>query len=391
MKKKPLSIMWIGLRGFPNVQGGVETHAEHLCPHLAEMGCDVTVIVRAGYQPRHVGPEWRKVRFRSIWAPRSKSLEAVVHTFFGVLYAAVKRPDILHIQAIGPALMTPLARMLGLRVVVTHHGPDYDRQKWGKLAKSALHLGEYCGMRFSHARIVISEVIRQLVRKNHGQECALIPNGVNIPSRHGTVSTLNFYNLQPQRYVLLVSRFVPEKRHHDLIQAFTQANLDGWKLVLVGGADHPDGYTRSVLEAAQDSPSIVCTGFQTGAALKELYEHAGIFVLPSSHEGLPIALLEAMSYGLPAIASDIPANLEIDCRDIDYFPVGDVSSLASLLKMRAEEKQEQGRRERLRQFVLERYKWRDVAQRTYDIYSEVAAGSAKEETAVGLLKWLYKR
>ncbi len=389
--KKSLSIMWLGLRGFPNVQGGVEKHAEHLCPWLAEMGCDVTVIVRSGYQPAAAGSEWHGVKFHSIWAPRSKSLEAVVHTFLGVLYAAIKRPDVLHIQAIGPGLMAPLARLLGLRVVVTHHGPDYDRQKWGRLAKLVLRMGEYCGMRFSHARIAISEVIRNIVRNNHGVGCSLIPNGVDIPSRHGSITTLNEFGLTPSRYVLLVSRFVPEKRHHDLIEAFAHARLRDWKLVLVGAADHPDGYTQSVLDAAKLSPDIVCTGFQSGEALKALYEHAGIFVLPSSHEGLPIALLEAMSYGLPAIASDIPANLEIDCSDIDYFPVGDITSLTALLKMRADEKLEQGRRERLQQFVLERYKWRDVATKTHEIYRHVVAGTGKCEPEPRLTERLYRR
>ena len=372
--KKPLSIMWLGLRGFPNVQGGVEKHAENLCPWLAEMGCEVTVIVRSSYQPADIGPEWRKVRFKPIWAPRSKSLEAVVHTFLGVLYAGIKRPDILHIQAIGPSLMTPLARLFGLRVVVTHHGPDYDRQKWGRLARTVLRIGEYCGMRYSHARIVISEVIRQLVRQKHAVESTLIPNGVDIPDTQGSVATLNRFGLEPKRYVLLVSRFVPEKRHHDLIEAFCLAKLPGWKLVLVGAADHPDHYTQSVLAAASCSEDIVCTGFQSGQPLKELFEHAGIFVLPSSHEGLPIALLEAMSYGLPTIASNIPANVEIDCCDIDYYPVGDVDALARLLRLHANKTSEQGRRERLRQFVMERYKWRDVATRTLALYNDVVTG-----------------
>lgn len=389
--KKPLSIMWLGLRGFPLVQGGVETHAEHLCTQLAELGCDVTVIVRASYQSPSIGPEWKKVRFHALWAPRSKGLEAIVHTFLGVIYAAIKRPDILHIQAIGPALMTPLARLLGLRVVVTHHGPDYDRQKWGRLAKSVLRLGEYCGMRFSNRRIAISEVIRQLVRKKHGMDCALIPNGVDIPEQTGTVTSLDRFGLQPQRYVLLVSRFVPEKRHHDLIQGFAAAALDGWKLVLVGAADHPDSYTAAVLKAAQETSGVVCTGFQTGIALNELYQHAGIFVLPSSHEGLPIALLEAMSYGLPAIASDIAANREIDCSDIDYFPVGDVHTLASLLKNRAAASQEKDQRDRLRNFVSERYRWIDVAKGTFEIYADLLADRDRAEPADRLLKRMDRR
>lgn len=389
--KKPMSIMWLGLRGFPDVQGGIEKHAEHLCPWLAEMGCEVTVIVRSSYQLPEIGPVWRKVRFQPIWAPRSKSLETIIHTLLGVLYAAIKRPDILHIQAIGPGLLTPLARLLGLRVVVTHHGPDYDRQKWGKLAKAMLHLGEYCGMRFSHARIVISEVIRKIVWDKHLLDSVLIPNGVDLPNPHGSITTLNQFGLEPARYVLLVSRFVPEKRHHDLIQAFEQAKLVGWKLVLVGAADHPDDYTCSVLKAAEASANVICTGFQTGDALKELYEHAGIFVLPSSHEGLPIALLEAMSYGLPAIASDIPAHKEIDCSDIDFYPVGNISSLVTLLHLRAGKKQEQGRRERLRQFVLERYKWRDVAAKTHQLYLDVMDERGKYEIIPELLNKQYRR
>lgn len=383
MTRKPLRIMWLGLRGFPDVQGGVETHAQHICPQLAEMGCDVTVIVRSTYQ-NYAGNEWNKVRFQRIWAPRSKSLEAIVHTFLGVLHAAIRRPDILHIQAIGPGLMTPLARLLGLRVVVTHHGPDYDRQKWGRLARAVLRLGEFCGMRFANGRIAISDVICKLVRSKHDCECALIPNGVELPELRGSADTLRHFGLQPQRYVLSVSRFVPEKRHHDLIRAFAAAAPDGWKLVLVGGSDHPDAYARSVFETAQQAPNVVCTGFQTGAALRELYEHAGMFVLPSSHEGLPIVLLEAMSYGLRAIASDIPANLEIDCRDIDYFPVGDIDALAALLKSHAGEGQEEERRERLRGFVQEHYRWRDVALRTHALYSEVLADDGKYKPAPGL-------
>ncbi|MGA1288768.1 MAG: glycosyltransferase family 4 protein [Rubrivivax sp.] len=127
---RALHIAWAGLRGLPGVQGGVETHAEQLCPRLAALGCRVTVLTRAPYQPADVGASWRGVALRRLWAPRHKHLEAVLHTLAAVLHAGlVLRPDVLHIQAIGPALWTPLARLLGLRVVVTHHGPDYQRQK----------------------------------------------------------------------------------------------------------------------------------------------------------------------------------------------------------------------------------------------------------------------
>ncbi len=366
--EKPLRVIMLGLRGFPGVQGGVEAHAEHLCPLLVELGCDIEVIVRSPYQPVRTDSLWRGIQFRSIWAPRSKGLETIIHTLLGVLYAAVKRPDILHIQAIGPAIMAPLARLLGLHVVVTHHGPDYERQKWGVIAKFVLRLGESFGMRYSNARIVISDVIRKIVHEKYGLASELIPNGVNSSDMPNTAAILNTFDLEPERYVLLVSRLVPEKRHHDLIQAFLQSSLEGWKLVLVGASDHPDEYTQSVLDAAGQASNVVCTGFQTGLALKELYANAGFFVLPSSHEGLPIALLEALSFGLPVIASDIPANLEVNCDGISYYPLGDVRSLTILLRKQAQNRLTRDQREYLRQFVLEKYKWDTVAQKTYNVY-----------------------
>lgn len=203
----------LGLRGFPNVQGGVETHAEHLFPLLRELGCEVEVIVRAPYVPADRGKEWKGVRFHRLWAPRSKRLEAIVHTFLGVLYAAIRRPDVLHIQAIGPALLVPLARLLGLRVVVTNHGPDYDRQKWGRFAKWVLRTGERWGMRFASGRIVISKTIQSMVREKYGLESELIPNGVELPDLAITQAALDQFALEPRRYVLMVSRLVPEKRH----------------------------------------------------------------------------------------------------------------------------------------------------------------------------------
>ena len=369
--KDRISVMVLGLRGFPHVQGGVETHAEHLYSELVGMGCDVEVIVRDSYQPRDNPSLWRGISFTRLWAPRKRSLEAFVHTLIGVLYAGVRRPDILHIHAIGPALLVPLARLLGLRVVVTHHGPDYDRQKWGRSAKTILRLCERFGMRFANRRIVISNVIRSLVMEKYSRDSTLIPNGVTMPEMPRTTGTLNSFGLQPGKYVLLVSRLVPEKRHLDLIKAFARAGLDGWKLALVGASDHPDDYTRSVLESAAKTPNVVCTGFQSGLALRELYAHAGIFVLPSSHEGLPIALLEALSYGLPVIASDIPANLEVQNPGIDFYPTGDVEKLALQLRAKAIAPRDATTIAAIQQHVAESYRWTTIARETLDVYAEV--------------------
>jgi glycosyltransferase involved in cell wall biosynthesis len=366
-----MRVAFLGLRGFPNVQGGVETHAENLCPLLVELGCSVEVIGRSAYQPKEVAT-WQQVTFKSIWAPKSKGLEAIVHTFLGVLYAGfVSRPDVLHIQAIGPALMTPLARLLGLRVVVTHHGPDYDRQKWGRFAKLALRLGERFGMRWSNARIVISKVIANIVWQSHNRGSNLIPNGVVLPEIPTATDTLTLFGLEAGKYVVLVSRLVPEKRHLDLIEAFNSAAIPGWKLVIVGASDHPDAYVLEVLDQAKKSPNIVCTGLQTGNALRQLYGHAGIFVLPSSHEGLPIALLEALSYGLPVVASDIPANLEVGLAAEHYFPLGNTDVLAERLREFSALPRSDERCDQRRAWVSSRFNWNDIARKTMEVYRVV--------------------
>jgi glycosyltransferase involved in cell wall biosynthesis len=363
-----LRVIMLGLRGFPNVQGGVEAHAEHLCPWLKELGCDVEVIVRSSYMPPDRGNEWKGIRYLRVWSPKASGLETIVHSFLGVLVAAWQRPDILHIQAIGPALMVPLARLLGLHVVVTHHGPDYEREKWGPLARLTLHAGEACGMRFSNCRIVISQTISKLVREKYSLNSDLIPNGVSLPVMPRSTSVLQKFGLAAGRYVLMVSRLVPEKRHTDLIQAFANAKLDGWKLVLVGASDHPDAYTASVVALAQATDGAVMTGFQSGLALRELYAHAGIFVLPSSHEGLPIALMEALSYGLPVVVSDIPAHLEIGLEDAHYFPLGNVSALTNRLASFAQNPWPSELREKTRNWMTTRESWRSVAEQTLGCY-----------------------
>lgn len=391
MSNRRLKVMMLGLRGFPNVQGGVESHAEHLCLSLVEQGCDVTVLTRSPYQPSEIGREWRGIKFVSLWAPKSKGLEAMLHTFLGVLYAAIKRPDVLHIHAIGPAVMTLLARCLGLRVVVTHHGPDYDRQKWGRFARFVLRLGERFGMRFSRQRIVLSNTIASLVKAKHRVGSTLIPNGVNLPEIPQGTGELQPYGLEPQRYVLMVSRLVPEKRHLDLIEAFRLAGLQGWKLVLVGSSDHPDAYVQQVTEMAAKHPDVVMTGFQTGQTLQELFANAGMFVLPSSHEGLSIAMLEALSFGLPVVASNIPANLEVGLPDDNYFPLGNVRALAAKIKETTGQSLLPEVREACRRHIAQCYNWRDIAAQTFDVYraarypehaAAIARNAAQERPSV---------
>jgi glycosyltransferase involved in cell wall biosynthesis len=368
-----MRVMVLGLRGFPEIQGGVETHAEHLYPLLVKLGCEVDVIVRSPYVPKSNGNTWRGVRFRRLWSPGpgAKGVEAFVHSLLGVLYAALKRPDLLHIHAIGPALMAPLGRLLGLRVVVTHHGRDYDREKWGIFARWVLRTGERLGIQFANQRIAISKTIKEMIRAKYDRDSVLIPNGVNIPKLPDTTVALQRFSLKLARYILMVSRLVPEKRHIYLIRAFAEANLPEWKIVLVGALDHPDDYIRTVLSLSQPERNIVLTGFQGGSALQELYANAGLFVLPSSHEGLPIVLLEAFSYGLPVLASDIPANLEVGLPAEHYFPLGDVSALSQMLRRFLAGKSDEQLGAEVRNWVKQRYDWERIAKQTLRVYVNI--------------------
>ncbi len=264
--------------------------------------------------------------------------------------------------------MTPLARLFGLRVVVTNHGPDYDRDKWGSFAKWVLRTGESFGMRCANARIAISRVIEQLIHAKYGRESDLIPNGA-VPVSLQTESTeIERFGLERGRYFLHVGRIVAEKRQLDLIAAFALARPAGWKLVLVGAGSGE--YADKVHSAAREA-GVVLAGYQRGVALAQLYTHAGAFVLPSSHEGLPIALLEALTYGLEVLASAIPANLEVGLPESSYFPVGDVKTLASQLLALSRMPLDPAARESRRRWVTEQYDWGRIAKQTYAVYDRV--------------------
>jgi glycosyltransferase involved in cell wall biosynthesis len=264
--RTPRKVIFLGLRGIPEVQGGIETHVAALSARMAQRGWQVEVLGRRPYLPPRPFV-WKGVSVTPLWSPRSKNFEAVLHTALGLCIAVQRSPDVVHIQAIGPALLTPLARLLGLRVVVTHHGFDYDRQKWGRFAKSVLRAGEMMGMTLSHANIGVSKAIVETVRRNFGVAATFIPNGVEVEFPKLGTSYLDYIQITPNRYILSVGRIVEEKRQLDLISAFTRLNDRDRKLIIVGKADHDGSYQRAVEEAAAATPGVVMTGFQHGEAL----------------------------------------------------------------------------------------------------------------------------
>jgi glycosyltransferase involved in cell wall biosynthesis len=305
-------------------------------------------------------------------AIRQTALEALSHTFIGILSAAWLRPDILHIHGIGPALLAPMAKSLGLKVVVTTHGPEYRRMKWGRFAKFVLKLGEYTGVHAANAVIAISDEIAARIKDSYGKTVVVIPNGVHLASEVSGKSTLFAFHLKPRQYILSVGRLVPEKGFDLLIQAFQRMRPRGWKLVIAGAADHESRYSRSLMRSTSGDGSIVMTGRLGEQPLAELYRQAGLFVLSSSYEGLPIALLEAMKSGAPCLASDIAGNRAVHLPDERYFPCGDVSALEARIKRFISEPFVQEDKDRQIRYVEEHFSWEQIARRTMGVYAECA-------------------
>ena len=369
-----LKIAVLGTRGFPGVQGGVETHCENLYPVLVQQGCEVVVFARRPYV-QYIKYVYKGVKLISLPCPKHKFLESILHTLYGVFAAKRISPDILHIHAIGPSLIIPVARLLGLKVVMTNHGPDYQRMKWGKLAKLFLKLGEYAGSTWAHSIICISESIANFIREKYKRDVAVIPNGVILPEVLQTSNALIKYGLEKKKYILTVGRFVPEKGFHDLIDAFDQLLVSNttilaekWRLVIVGQADHEDKYSINLKAKASGNSNIILTGFLKGEPLLELYSHAGLFVLPSYYEGLPIVLLEAMSYGLSCIVSDIPANKNIELSIQRFFRPGDIKSIALKMEefIKCPLSEEEGQKQR--KMIAKKFSWETIALETREVY-----------------------
>lgn len=361
-----MKIVVLGTRGIPDIQGGVETHCQELYPRLVKLGCKVTLVTRKSYVKDIKNTEYEGVTLKHLFAPKKKSLEAIIHTFLGVLFAWKLKPDILHIHAIGPSLFAPFAKLLGLKVIVTNHGPDYDRQKWGRLAKKVLMLGEKMGTTYADKVVVISDIIKQIQEKKYKRlDCILIYNGVKLPQKSLSIDYITSLGLLPNHYVIAVGRFVKEKGFHDLIEVYKKINTD-IKLVLVGDADHEDSYSVYLKDLAKKN-NIVLTGFLKGEKLCQVFSHAKLFVMPSYHEGLPIALLEAMSYNIDVLVSNIPANLEMNLDADDYFEIGNEESFFQKLSHKCS----QNKNRHFEAIISEKYNWNIIAKKTQEVYEKV--------------------
>ncbi len=364
-----MRIAMIGQKGLPATYGGIERHVEEIGARLVERGHEVRVYTRSYYSPgrdRYRGME--RCPRPSI---RTKHLDTATHAFFATLDVLARPVDLVHYHALGPSALSGVPRVRGIPTVVTLHGLDWEREKWGPMASYLLQRCEYPAVHFPNRTIAVSKTLQRYCEEKYLIRPDYIPNGVNAP-REQPADLLAPWKLTPRGYFLFVGRLTPEKGAHLLVEAFAKRHPSR-RLVMAGGSAFTDSYVEDLHRAA--TPDTVFTGYVHGAQLEALLTHAYAVVLPSTLEGLSIALLEALSYGRCVLVSDIPENLEVVEDLLPSFRSRNVEALAeALARLDAHPEEVAAAEARVREKLARRFTWEVVVSELEALYREVLAG-----------------
>ncbi len=307
-----MKIALIGQKGIPMKFGGVEKHVERLAVGLAQKGHDVYAYTRPWYTPKRL-KRYQGVNLISIKSINTKNFDAISHTWRSSWHAVKQGYDIIHYHGVGPSLLAWIPRLFNpkARVIITFHCLDRKHQKWGWLARFALYLGEITAVKFAHDTITVSKTLQFYCSDNYGANTVYIPNGIDLP-KFVAPQEIKKLGLEKDKYILFISRLVRHKGAHYLIEAYNSLKTDK-KLVIAGGSAFTDDYIKEIKAKAKNNKNIIFTStVQGGSRLwSELYSNAYAMVHPSESEGLPIVVLEGMSFALPVLVSDIQENMEV--------------------------------------------------------------------------------
>lgn len=356
-------------------EGGVEIVVKELCTRMAQQGCQVTCYNRSGH---HVsGAEYddidntnhEGIRQKCVPTIEKKGLAAVSASAFAALYSAFGKYDVVHIHAEGPAFFSWLPKMFGKRVVVTIHGVDWQREKWQSgFGSKFIRQGEKNAVKYADEIIVLSKGVQDYFKETYGRETHFIPNGVNRPQIRKANLITEKFGLKKDSYILFLGRLVPEKGIRYLVEAFKNVKTDK-KLVIAGGSSDTDPFMEELKGLAKDDERILFTGFVQGAMLDELYSNAYIYTLPSDLEGMPLSLLEAMSYGNCCLVSDIPECAEVVEDKALIFKKADVQDLQEKLQDACDHPQKvEAYKKQAADFICEKYNWDEVVKETMKLY-----------------------
>lgn len=369
-----LRIAMLGHKRIPSREGGVEVVVGELSTGMVRRGHKVVCYNRKGH---HVSGktfdseklcDYQGVVLKEVMTIQRKGLAAMTSSFFASLRVAFGRYDVVHFHAEGPCAMLWLPKLFGKRCVATVHGLDHQRSKWGGFASKYILFGEKCAVKFADEIIVLSKNVQEYFIKTYNRKTVFIPNGVNRPELIPADYIKDKYGLTKDSYILYLGRLVPEKGVHYLIEAFKQIKTDK-KLVIAGGSSDTSEYEKELRALAQGDDRILFTGFVQGTPLVELYSNAYVYVLPSDLEGMPLSLLEAMSYSNCCLTSDIPECAEVTEDKGVTFRKSDVNDLKTKLQYLCDNKDiVVDYKENAADFITGKYSWESIIDRTLELY-----------------------
>lgn len=369
-----LKIAMLGHKRIPSREGGVEIVVEELATRMVRQGHEVTCYNRTGHHVcgKEFDPKkmkvYRGVRLKKVFAINRKGLSAASASIAATLRAVCGGYDVIHFHAEGPCAMLWLPKLFGRRCVVTIHGLDHRRAKWGFFASCYIMLGERVAARFADEIIVLSRGVQKYFKDTYGRKTRFIPNGVTRPRRREADLIRRKFGLKKDGYILYLGRIVPEKGLLYLIEAYRRLHTDK-KLVIAGGTSDTNRYVGEMRKLADGDDDILFTGFVQGAMLDELYSNAYVYALPSDLEGMPLSLLEAMSYGNCCIVSDISECTDVVEDKAMVFKKGDAADLAKKLQQACDdEAMVKEYRRQAAEFVCNKYSWDDVVAKTLNLY-----------------------
>lgn len=372
--KDKLNIAMLGHKRIPSREGGIEIVVEELSTRMVKLGHQVICFNRKGH---HVSgsefdgsqlSEYKGVKLKAVWTIDKKGLAAMTSSLTAAINAAFGTYDVVHFHAEGPCAMLWLPKIFGKRCIVTIHGIDWQRAKWSGFASQYIKFGEKVAAKYADEIIVLSEGVQRYFKDTYGRKTVFIPNGVNRPVIRKPQLIKEKFGLDKDSYVLFLGRLVPEKGISYLIEAFKQIETDK-KLVIAGGSSDTNEFLRSLKKLAEDDERIVFTGFVQGQLLEELYSNAYVYTLPSDLEGMPLSLLEAMSYGNCCVVSDIAECTEVVEDKAVIFHRSNVEQLKEKLQDLCDQPENvQSYKDSAADFICQKYNWDDVVDRTVALY-----------------------
>ena len=372
--KDKLIIAMLGHKRIPSREGGIEIVVEELSTRMVKLGHRVTCFNRKGH---HVSgsefdgsqlSEYKGVKLKPVWTLDKKGLAAMTSSLSAAIKAALGKYDVIHFHAEGPCAMLWIPKLFGKRCIATIHGIDWQRAKWGGFASKYIKFGEKVAAKYADEIIVLSKGVQNYFMDTYNRKTVFIPNGVIKPIIREPQLIKEKFGLDKDSYFLFLGRLVPEKGISYLIEAFKQINTDK-KLVIAGGSSDTDEFLQVLKKIAKDDERIIFTGFVQGQLLEELYSNAYVYVLPSDLEGMPLSLLEAMSYGNCCVVSDIAECAEVVEDKAVVFPKSNIVQLKEKLQDLCEHPEKvQSYKNSASDFICQKYNWDDVVDRTIALY-----------------------